>query len=336
MSDVRTISELRSRAQKTLFKKANVIGVGVGLKEVEGQQTEDLSLKVLVYDKMPVSALSVQDLIPKELDGIKTDVTGVGRVFALQSPTGRHRPAFPGISVGHYAVTAGTFGAVVRDTRNNSRLILSNNHVLANSNNAAAGDAILQPGSADGGRNPQDRIAVLERFVKLQFKGGGAPGGGSGCRLAQFTASFLNFFAAMVGSNTRVTAVQANAVNLVDAAVAKPVTDSLITDDILKVGQVQGIVEAAIGMKVKKSGRTTGYTEGQINILDTTIEVGYGGQTAVFEHQILASAMSEPGDSGSLVLDMQNRAVGLLFAGSSSVTVMNPIATVLTSLSIAF
>lgn len=336
MGDVRTISELREKAQKTLFKKANVIGVGVGLKEVEGQQTQDLSLKVLVYDKLPVSALSVQDLIPKELDGIKTDVTNVGRVFALQSPTGRHRPAFPGISVGHYAVTAGTFGAVVRDTRNNKLLILSNNHVLANSNNASAGDAILQPGSADGGRNPQDRIADLERFVKIQFKGGSTPGGGSGCRLAKFTTSLLNFFASASGSNTRVTAVQANAVNLVDAAVAKPVPDSIIIDDILKIGKVQGTVEAAIGMKVKKSGRTTGYTEGQINILDTTIEVGYGGQTAVFEHQILASAMSEPGDSGSLVLDMQNRAVGLLFAGSSSITIMNPIETVLTSLSIAF
>jgi hypothetical protein len=334
MADLQTISDLRQKAQKALLKKANVIGVGVGLKEVEGQHTTDLSLKVLVYDKLPISALSAQDMVPKEMDGIKTDVTNVGRIHAFQVPTGRHRPAFPGISIGHYAITAGTFGAVVRDVRTNQRLILSNNHVLANSNNASIGDAILQPGGADGGRNPQDRIADLERFVKIQFKGGGGSSGGSNCKLAKFAASFLNVFASLFGSKTRVAAVQADAVNLVDCAVAKPVLDGIISDDILKIGKVQGTAAAEIGMKVKKSGRTTGYTESQITILDTTIEVGYGSQVAAFEHQILAGAMSEPGDSGSLIVDMQNHAVGLLFAGSSTVTVMNPIAAVLSALNV--
>ena len=332
MTDVQTISELRQKTQKALFKKANVIGVGVGLKEVEGQHTTDLSLKVLVFDKLPISALSAADMVPKEMDGIKTDVTNVGRIHAFPSHTGRLRPAVPGISIGHYAITAGTFGAVVRDAGTNQRLILSNNHVLANSNNASIGDAILQPGGADGGHNPEDRIADLARFVKISFKGGGS--GGSNCKLAKFAASFLNVFASIFGSKTRVAAVQADAVNLVDCAVAKPVLDSIISDDTLEIGRVLGTVAAQIGMKVKKSGRTTGLTESQITILDTTIEVGYGSQVAAFEHQVLAGAMSEPGDSGSLIVDMQNHAVGLLFAGSSSVTVMNPIAAVLSALNI--
>jgi hypothetical protein len=334
MADFQTISDLRQKAQKSLFKKANVIGVGVGLKDVEGQQTPDLSLKVLVFDKLPISALSAQDLVPKEMDGIKTDVTNIGRIHAYPSHTGRQRPAMPGISIGHYAITAGTFGAVVRDAGTNQRLILSNNHVLANSNNASIGDAILQPGGADGGHNPQDRIADLERFVKIQFKGSGGNGGGSNCPLAKFAASFLNVIASVFGSKTRMAAVQADAVNLVDCAVAKPVLDSIISDDTLEIGRVLGTVAAQIGMKVKKSGRTTGLTESQITILDTTIEVGYGSQVATFEHQILAGAMSEPGDSGSLIVDMQNHAVGLLFAGSSTVTVMNPIAAVLSALNI--
>lgn len=334
MADVHTISQVRQKSQKSLFKKANVIGVGVGLKEVEGKETSDLSLKVLVQNKVPVSALSAKDTVPKEMDGVPTDVTPVGKIYAFQNPRSRHRPSFPGISIGHYAITAGTFGAVVRDASTNERLILSNNHVLANSNDAKTGDSIIQPGRSDGGRDPVDRIADLHRFIKIQFKGGGGGDDGDQCPIAQFISSLLNMFAAGVGSKTRLAQVQSDPVNLVDAAVAKPVNDDVIEDDILKIGKVNGTIEAEIGMKVQKSGRTTGYTEGQITVLDTSVEVGYGSQTAIFEHQILAGDMSDPGDSGSLVLDMENRAVGLLFAGSNTVTVMNPISAVLQTLNL--
>ena len=66
-----------------------------------------------------------------------------------------------GVSIGHYAITAGTPGAFVKDKTTAETLILSNNHVMANSNDASIGDAILQPGPADGGKSPQDRIAAL-------------------------------------------------------------------------------------------------------------------------------------------------------------------------------
>ncbi len=336
MADVQTISMLRQKRQKDIFKKANVIGVGVGFKEVGGKKTEELALKVLVREKTPISALSSKDIIPKELDGIRTDVLAVGTVHAFQNHKGRHRPAMPGISIGHYAITAGTFGAVVRDAATNERLILSNNHVLANSNNARIGDSIIQPGSADGGRSPQDRIADLERFVTIRFKGGGGDDGGSDCPIARFFSSLLNVFASITGSKTRVKPIkiEADAANLVDAAVAKPVNGDIISDETMELGVVNGVAEATIGMKVRKSGRTTGLTEGEINSLDTTIEVGYGSQVAVFEHQLLAGDMSDPGDSGSLVVDENNRAVGLLFAGSTTVTVLNPIDAVLSALNI--
>ena len=102
----------------------------------------------------------------------------------------------------------------------------------------------------------------------------------------------------------------------------------------MEIGVVSGSVEAAIDMNVKKSGRTTGFTEGIVHTLDATISVGYGTKTAVFENQILTGDMSDPGDSGSLVVDQSNRAVGLLFAGSTTVTVINPIAAVLSQLNI--
>ncbi len=337
MADVQHISGIRQSAQKHLLKKTNVVGLGVGFKETGGKKTADLSLSVLVKEKVDLQNLAKKEIVPKMVDGIPTDVIRVGKVVAYQLPTGRLRPAPPGASIGHYAITAGTFGAVVRDATTNELLILSNNHVLANSNDAHQGDAIIQPGAADGGREPQDRIADLLRFVTIQYKDGGGDGdgGGSQCPIARFIASLLNSFAKASGSQTRMVPVAGALINIVDAAVAKPWQDSAISDETLKIGKVSGTTEATIGMAVKKSGRTTGLTQGSITIVDATIEVGYGGnRTATYEHQLLSNDMSDPGDSGSLLVDSENRAVGLLFAGSDEVTVFNPIDAVLSALNI--
>ena len=86
----------------------------------------------------------------------------------------------------------------------------------------------------------------------------------------------------------------------------------------------------------RKSGRTTGFTTGTITVLDTTVEVSYGtGRTAQFENQIVTTAMSQGGDSGSCLMDGESSlAVGLLFAGSDQATIHNPIQAVLKSLDI--
>jgi hypothetical protein len=79
-------------------------------------------------------------------------------------------------------------------------------------------------------------------------------------------------------------------------------------------------------MIVKKTGRTTNFTTGRVTAINATVNVNYGGgKVARFCRQILTTDMSAPGDSGSLVLDEYNNPVGLLFAGSSVVTVLNPI-----------
>jgi hypothetical protein len=81
-----------------------------------------------------------------------------------------------------------------------------------------------------------------------------------------------------------------------------------------------------LGAMVQKTGRTTNYTTGVVRAVNATVNVNYGGgRVARFVRQILTGGMSAPGDSGSLLLDMERRAVGLLFAGSSTVTVFNDI-----------
>jgi hypothetical protein len=224
----------------------------------------------------------------------------------------RARPAEGGYSVGHYKITAGTIATCVYDilpggstnppahgTGVPSRYyILSNNHVLANSNDAAVGDPILQPGPFDGGNASTDIIARLNRFVPIDFEP---------------------------------TIPREQHRNFVDAAIAEaPFHD--IDREIYWLGYVRGWrrkQDVTVGMPVYKTGRTTSFTNGRITAIAATVDVGYGnGRTARFRDQIITTNMSAGGDSGSLVATLVNNtpaAVGLLFAGSSVATIVNQI-----------
>ncbi|UCE05415.1 MAG: hypothetical protein JSW07_17640 [bacterium] len=342
MATIEDVGRVKTYHVKTLTKKLNVNGVAVGHKIVAGKDTGELCVKVFVKKKMAKSELLSKDLVPLTIDGVPTDVKEVGEIVAFKLRTEQWRPAPGGVSIGHYAISAGTLGGFVKDNTTEETLILSNNHVMANSNSASIGDPILQPGPADGGRNPQDRIADLERFVIIQFTGGP----GNGCFLAKTASGVLNVFAKILGSKSRIVPTRIDAeINEVDAAVAKPISDDVITGDILDIGVVTGTKAAEIGMRVRKSGRTTGTTTGIIQELSATVDVGYGGsRVARFENQIIVEGIngpfSRPGDSGSLVVDDEDlenpKAVGLLFAGSDSITVVNPIDRVLDLLSVQF
>jgi hypothetical protein len=257
-------------------------------------------------------------------------------ISANQAPTGKFRPAPGGVSIGHYQISAGTLGCIVRDKTTGDRLILSNNHVLANSNAAQIGDPIIQPGGADGGTVANDLIARLERFCAIDF----GTNSGSDCGIASTYAGFGNAIASLLGSRHRVTVLRANpqAVNVADAAVARPINDNDVLDEILNIGEISGTVEGTLGMQVRKSGRTTGFTTGTINTIEATVSINYGpGQVATFENQFVAGPMSEGGDSGSLIVAADSQAaVGLLFAGSTQSTIFNPIQAVLDCLNVEF
>lgn len=164
------IFKLQSFIQEEMFKKSHVVGVAAGFKESNGIMTDQPALVVLVDEKRPLAEIDNSDRVPRDVEGVRTDVYEVGNLRANNSPKARFRPVIPaGVSIGHYEVTAGTLGALVRDNVTGEILILSNNHVLANSNSAKKGDPILQPASLDGGMNPNDMVATLERFVPLRF-----------------------------------------------------------------------------------------------------------------------------------------------------------------------
>jgi hypothetical protein len=333
VSEQEQVRRVKEFHKASILARPNVLGVGTGYKVSKGAKTDQLCVVALVRQKVPKEGLATEALLPESVDGVSIDVIEVGDLRALQARTDRWRPVPGGVSLGHYKITAGTFGAVVRDRATGDRLILSNNHVLANSNDASPGDPIIQPGAADGGQVSTDTIAHLERFVPLDF--GTQP---PVCNIATTVVVLANLLARLMTSKHRLQALQADpaATNLVDAAVARPVNDVEILDEILEIGVVQGTTPAALGMPVRKSGRTTAFTTGEILVLDATVSVSYGaGRTASFENQIVTTPMSQGGDSGSLLVDGNSQqAVGLLFAGSEQSTIHSPIQAVLDSLEI--
>jgi hypothetical protein len=312
-----------------LRARANVVATGVGYKVQGGRRTSDLSIVCSVRTKVAARVLASADLIPPDIAGVPTDVVQTGVIRALQSRTARHRPAPGGVSIGHRDITAGTLGCVVM--RGDDVFILSNNHVLANSNDAAIGDPILQPGPIDGGALPRDHIANLEDFVPIRFS---VPQPPSECPTARAVIAFLNLACRSIGSKTRYQIVTQQAEdNLVDAAIARPLRAGDVTDEILELGAVRSIDDAELGTPLRKSGRTTGLTTGEVLQTDVTVDVSYGtGRTARFTDQLLAGPMSQGGDSGSAVLDGENRLVGLLFAGSDNSTIVNRIGHVFSAL----
>src|SRR5213592_4334064 len=183
--DVETVRAALATSRDRLLSRAHVIATGAGYKITRGVKTGALSIVCSVTQKVALNQLRSRDQVPPAIDGIPTDVVATGVIRALQARTARFRPAPGGVSIGHRAITAGTLGCLVR--RQGQVFVLSNNHVLANSNDAQRGDAILQPGPHDGGRFPDDQIAELEDFVRVSFLE--QP---SECRFASGVVAVLN------------------------------------------------------------------------------------------------------------------------------------------------
>jgi len=195
---------------------------------------------------------------------------------------------------------SGTLGALLT-AANGNQYILSNNHVLGLAGQATAGDDVSQPGLID-----------------------------NNCQVATVVADFT-------------TAVPLN--QNVDAAIAQLRAGTMdSTGEIEDIGIPSSLTATpAVGMAVIKSGRTTGFTQGTISSVNTSVSVRYpkscganGGTLFTFTNQVIigSSTFSAGGDSGSVILTNNgHNPVALLFAGSSSATIGNPINEVLSKLS---
>lgn len=313
-----------------LMAKPGVRSVGYGYRYKDGKRTGEKAIIVMVGKKLPAAQLTSQALIPRRFGKDLVDVQEVGEIEILalkhkvtpriQEFSARLRPCPGGFSVGHKDITAGTLGC--RIVQEDLHYILSNNHVLANSNAAVVGDPILQPGPYDGGVLPDDRIAVLDRFVAVNLGGGTPVPDPTGC-LGQFFPKFLR---------KRAQAIQQPDPNLVDCALARVLEKTFVDEAIYKIGPPLGFLDSQpLGLKVRKSGRTTEYTEGIVDQVNVTTQVSYGDAgVATYEDQIVVrqgdgSDFSAGGDSGSAIVGPSGEVIGLLFAGGNGATIANRI-----------
>ncbi|MFX1273589.1 MAG: hypothetical protein ACFFBP_11470 [Promethearchaeota archaeon] len=321
-----SIQEIKKVHEKELFKKPNVVGVMTGYKIQDNEKLDELSIICLVEEKIRREELKKKYIIPSIIEGFRTDVIQVGTIRAYQlDKTARHRPCPMGTSGGHYLISAGTNGELLRDKKEGKLCIGTNNHVGANSNNALIGDPYLQPGSHDGGVYPNDMIGTLLRFIPIKFLGDT-----SRCIAARFWGGIYNVFARLFGRKTRLRAIiEYPEYNLVDAALIEVNNEDVISR-IEGIGIPKGVKQAELDMLVQKSGRTSCHvTGGLITGIDATIgPISYGNwRFAYFTNQIVISkeGFSAPGDSGSLVLDIEGNAIGKLFAGGEGTTIANQI-----------
>lgn len=193
---------------------------------------------------------------------------------------------------------SGTLGSLVTDGKTD--YILSNNHVLADSDQGHAGDAISQPGLVDVGcvASNARTVATLTAWPAL-------------------------------GSN-------------VDAGLAQLTGFMNTTGSIEGIGIPSSVVRTpAVGLSVQKSGRTTGVTTGTVQSINTSVNVkytttcgGHKGFVISYTNQVVVTpgSFSAGGDSGSLIVTGGSacpQPVALLFAGSSTTTIGNPIGEVL-------
>lgn len=296
-------SILRTYAAATVETAGNenVVGVGVGFRYAANSLTSEMAVKVYVREKLPMQRIALAAQIPTAIAGIPTDVEQTGDIL-LHSYAKRYpRPVPCGVSVGHVKLPgSGTLRCLVV-LRNRRLCLLSNNHVLANENDASQGDHVIQPGNAEPVSSHDEVIGVLERFVPIQ-----ATGNRVDAAVAWTSSRFVK---------------REHVTYQVDP---NPVAATLGLT-VMKNGRT---TQSTLGM----------VTDLGVNIL---VGYRPFPQGAEMRDQIairgVSGPFSKPGDSGSLIVTASaRRPVGLLFAGASdnSITFANPIDAVMTELEI--
>jgi hypothetical protein len=292
-----------------LIDRRDVVATGVGLRTRNGKLTDQHVIKVFVARKVPSHMLRPATRLPSvlrhgsvqaEIDVEELEAPSVPPVHhALVVPGAadphlatERRPVVGGFSLSHYDFPVGTMTVGVLDLCGGWPCMLSCNHVLARLNHGHPGDAALQPALADGGCYPMEAVGALLRYVHVNMDG--TP-------------------------------------NLVDAAIAACLPGD-VTNHVHGLGPIvesAGPWTVSPGDVVTKVGRTTGLTQGTVFAVDAMVNpnyapLGFEDATVLFVDQIMVDIRSGVGDSGSLLVDSRNRAIGMLFGGTRDHTWFNP------------
>jgi len=306
--------------------KKNVVGYSKKLRKriKDRREVEEEVIRIYVSKKVDPAALDLKDLIPRMIDGIPTDVVEIGEMKALNlhplAHVTRVRPLVAGVSIGNWAITAGTLGWFFKDERGRE-MLGSNAHVFAEDplKSNSLEKRIVQPGRYDQGQVPDDIVGRYHWHKPL---------GGSECPLSIAVATILNGISSILGRRTRFELALTEKAKI-DFAVAEPTVDfelELYTaekwegfvglgfagsdqasffckaEHIRAAGwtPIDKTIEAVnVDETIHKIGRTTEYTSGRVIDDSAYGRVNYGDLNYVeFDDVILTTAMLEGGDSG--------------------------------------
>lgn len=296
MSDIIELLNVKSRVQDILLSNTGKFS-GVGVSQSEGM------VNVYLREPSEYAKQKAYELLGgKKVDSTEIKFIPTGNIKALSCPISRktyNRPVCGGMSCGHQKVTAGTLGGLVYDNSSKKPLGISNNHVLSAGSTYESPQAVVGDPIFSPGLYDTDGIQYP--FGKL-YK--------------------------YVPMNTTTT-------NFVDCALVEPDVTSDLSSEIIGIGELQGWEYSKEGMRIIKSGRTSGTTEGTIIDRFATLEIDYGNTIIRMTDTIVTGKTAVGGDSGSLAVAKDtNKAVGLLFAGSDEITCYNRIENVMNALDI--
>jgi hypothetical protein len=304
-------AKLKQGAEARLRAIPGVVHVSVGLRQKEGLATDELCVRVYVRKKRTNAEVSPTERVPALVDGLPTDVNEVG-AFSFAMDNARYRPAQGGIQITNKiiglnaagtgtAMSRGTLGCFALDNTDNSPVLITNAHILL-ANTGREGDRIYQPApvslpaTALGDlplrpTSDEDKIGVLRRTV-MSANVDGAVG-------------LLDVSSCCHCCGIR----YSNAIGGLSVG-GRPSRNTIVGD------------EAAVsGMTVFKMGQATGRSEGRV-VEDNypPFSITRDGVTHTFSGQICiqnadaTQPFSAHGDSGSVVVNQDNKIVGLLFA----------------------
>ena len=296
MTDTVEILDAKLKVENALLNQTgSYAGVGAQIKE-------DVVTVYLRNDTEQAKKKAYDLIGSNKANGHSIRFISSGNITALSCPTSYtayNRPICGGNSCGHTKIGAGTLGGLVYDATSKKLLGLSNNHVLAASSTY---------------NNPQ---AVIGDTI---FSPGLLDSSG-----IQYPFGKLYKYVPM-NSTTN---------NFVDCALVEPDSVIDLNPEIIGLGIPQGWEYSEEGMRLIKSGRTSGITEGTIIDKYATLEIDYGGIIIKMSDTIVTGKTADPGDSGAFALNKyNNKVVGLLFAGSSEITCYNRIENVMNALDI--
>jgi len=281
--------------------KSTVRNYILAMPEVSSISYDDERQVIIITIDSESNRSKVVSRLPSNLGGYNVEFEIMKKPMLMFDRLTEYRPIPGGTSISHEDSTAGTYAIAVYD-RTGKRKILSNLHVLTPylsiGNYGSIGDAISQPGMYDS-------HGVLMECGKLSDRV--LPVGGQ---------------------------------LYVDAALGSPTvqTEDFILGDDENVWDVREAVKAKKGLAVKKSGRTTEVTHGEIvsTMVDTKASGWNGEMLWQMLDQVRTDVPIAPGDSGSLLVTEDNKAVGLVWGGSEDGAIASPIGYVMDAFGIGF